>query len=97
MTRIIDVQGRLLSDHDQRRMAQFPHAQWVCDNAEELEELLIEFEVRADSVSGDRLRIRGLGGLEIFLMPGDAVIVDTGEDARIGILRALPAEGEKVN
>ena len=64
--------------------------QWRCDNQAEIEALLHPWEVQVEK-SGDVLRVRGMGGLDIELEPGDSLLV---EDGRLGVVR-VPVEAKK--
>jgi hypothetical protein len=68
-----------------------PNAQWKLDNINEIEVLLVD-HVATLEVSGDQLRIRGPGGLEIILNPGDCLMRD---GDRLGVVR-VPDEDRQV-
>lgn len=64
-------------------MAKPPHAQWTCDNLNQIAHLLYPFDVSIQR-SGDALLITGHDGMEIELLPGDSLIV---EDDKLGVVR----------
>lgn len=68
-----------------------PNVQWKVDNINEIDALLVD-HVATLEVSGDQLRIRGPGGLEIILSPGDCLLRD---GDRLGTVR-VPDEDRKV-
>ncbi len=68
-----------------------PNVQWKVDNVSEIDALLVD-HVAVLEVSGDQLRIRGPGGLEIILNPGDCLLRD---GDRLGTVR-VPDDKRRV-
>lgn len=68
-------------------LANLPNVQWKCDNLDEMEDFIKDFEARCIP-DGDCLLLQAWGGLNTALNPGDCLVR---RDDSIGIIR-VPTE-----
>lgn len=70
-----------------KKLADLPSVQWQCDNLDEMQEFIKDFQARC-AIDGDDLLLQAWGGLNTWLHPGDCLVL---RDDSIGIIR-VPTE-----
>ncbi len=70
-----------------KTIADLPNVQWRCDNIDEIQDFIKDFEARCIP-DGDRLLLQAWGGLNTVLEPGDCLVM---RGDSLGIIR-VPTE-----
>jgi len=70
-----------------KKLSDLPNVQWQCDNWDEMQDFIKDFECRCIP-DGDQLLLQAWGGLNTHLNPGDCLVL---RGDSLGIIR-VPTE-----